>query len=103
MIHIQNINQFNELLKNENVIVDFFATWCGPCRMIAPLLEEIDEDYPEISIGKVDVDDLSELAAHYSIASIPTLMFIKNGKIVYEQVGFVPKNNLERLIKTYLK
>lgn len=82
----------------ETVIVDFWATWCGPCRMIAPILEEIAAEHPEVKVCKVDVDEQGELAMQFRISSIPTLVIIKNGKIVNTSVGAIPKAKILALL-----
>ena len=81
------------------VIVDFWATWCGPCRMIAPILEEISEENINVKICKVDVDDQPELAAEYGIQSIPTLIVFKNGEPVNKAIGVRPKEDILKLLK----
>ena len=81
------------------VIVDFWATWCGPCRMIAPILEEISEETINVKICKVDVDDQPELAAEYGIQSIPTLIVFKNGEPVNKAIGVRPKEDILKLLK----
>ena len=81
------------------VIVDFWATWCGPCRMIAPILEEISEETINVKICKVDVDDQPELAAEYGIQSIPTLIVFKNGEPVNKAIGVRPKDDILKLLK----
>ena len=88
---------FEELaLKTDKpVLVDFWAEWCGPCRMVGPLVSELAEEYGDKAvIGKVDVDSNPEVASKYGIRSIPTLLFIKNGEVVDKQVGAVQKNVL---------
>ncbi len=81
------------------VLVDFWATWCGPCRMVAPILEEIAEEYDgKVKVGKVNVDDEAELASAFKIMSIPTLMVFKNGKLEKTEVGFRPKAELLALL-----
>ena len=87
---------FNELLQDSKlVIVDFWATWCGPCRMLSPILDQVEEEMPDqITVVKVNVDDADEIAAQYRIMSIPTLLFFKNGQIVDKTVGAMPKNVL---------
>ncbi len=86
-----NNNNFRELINDEFVIVDFFATWCGPCRMLGTILEEIKDNY---KIVKVDVDECSEIAKEYGIMSVPTLIKFKNGKEVEKNIGFLPKEQL---------
>ena len=95
---------FSELIQDSKlVIVDFWATWCGPCRMISPLLDELEEEMADqISVVKVNVDDADEIAAQYRIMSIPTLLFIKNGQIVDKTVGAMPKPALAEKIKANL-
>uniref|UniRef100_A0A7C6A8Y1 Thioredoxin n=1 Tax=candidate division WOR-3 bacterium TaxID=2052148 RepID=A0A7C6A8Y1_UNCW3 len=82
-------------------IVDFWAPWCMPCRMIAPVLEEIAKDYADkIKVGKVNVDNETALAAEYSIMSIPALLFFKDGKVVDQIIGAVPKEHIEEKLKS---
>ena len=92
----QNFEQ--EVLKSDiPVIVDFWATWCGPCQMIAPVVEDIANE-GKVKVGKVNVDDEQELAINYGVMSIPTLIFFKNGNPVKEVVGFHSKSELEEII-----
>lgn len=95
---------FTELIQDSRlVIVDFWATWCGPCRMLSPILDEVEAEMPEqITVVKVNVDDADEIAAQYRIMSIPTLLFIKNGEIVDKTVGAMPKPALLEKIKANL-
>ena len=104
MAIIATNTSFDSLLENEKlVIVDFWATWCGPCRMISPLLDELEEEMAgQITVVKVNVDDADEIAAQYRIMSIPTLLFIKNGQIVDKTVGAMPKPALAEKIKANL-
>ena len=87
---------FSDLLQDSKlVVVDFWATWCGPCRMLSPILDEVEAEMPnDITVVKVNVDDADEIAAQYRIMSIPTLLFFKNGKVVDKTVGAMPKNAL---------
>ena len=96
MATIATNTSFDGLLADEKlVIVDFWATWCGPCRMLSPLLDEIEEEMSDkITVVKVNVDDADEIAMRYRIMSIPTLLFFKNGQLVDKTVGAMPKSTL---------
>ncbi len=89
-----------EVLKaSEPVLVDFFATWCGPCKMLAPVIEELSvEQTGKVKVVKVDVDEVEAAAMDYGVMSIPTLILFKNGQPVAQQVGVVPKSALEAMI-----
>ncbi len=80
------------------VLVDFWATWCGPCRMLSPIIEEVAAAHPQVSVGKINVDEEQELAEKYGILSIPTLLVFKNGEKVKESVGVIPKEKIEEMI-----
>ena len=96
MALIATNTSFDDLLQGEKlVIVDFWATWCGPCRMLSPVLDEVEEEMSDkIQVVKVNVDDADEIAMRYRIMSIPTLVFFKNGQMVDRTVGAMPKNAL---------
>ena len=96
MAKIATNTNFDELLQEEKlVIVDFWATWCGPCRMLSPLLDEVEEEMADkIEVVKVNVDDADEVAMRFRIMSIPTLLFFKNGQMVDRSVGAMPKSAL---------
>lgn len=82
------------------VLVDFWASWCGPCRMLAPVIAEIAEEYAgKVKVGKVNVDEQPNLANRYGIASIPTVMLFKNGEVINTSLGYRPKNELETMLK----
>ena len=101
IIHINNLNEFNEEISKGRVLVDFFATWCGPCKMLAPILEEIDErkEAGDLLFVKVDVDEASDIAVRFGIQSIPTLILFENGKAVKNAVGYMPKPQLLSFLK----
>ena len=96
MAQIATNTNFDGLLESEKlVIVDFWATWCGPCRMLSPLLDEVEEEMADkVTVVKVNVDDADEIAYRYRIMSIPTLIFFKDGKMVDRTVGARPKSVL---------
>lgn len=99
-IEITKDNFEEKVLKNEQtVLLDFWATWCGPCRMVAPIIEEIADEYDEITVGKVNVDEQPELAGAFSITSIPTLVVVKEGKIAAQAVGYRPKEDIIKLLE----
>ena len=104
MAKIATNTNFDELLQEETlVIVDFWATWCGPCRMLSPLLDEVEEEMADkIEVVKVNVDDADEIAMRVRIMSIPTLLFFKNGAMVDRSVGAVPKSALVEKINANL-
>ena len=96
---IKSVEEFEQTIETGKVLVDFFATWCGPCRMLTPVLEELSEEVNDVTIIKVDVDELPELARRYAIMSIPTIFYFVNGQIVNKTVGFQDKQSLKKIIK----
>ena len=102
MQYFDNANFESEVLNNEGpVLVDFFATWCGPCKMVAPLLEQVSEEMGDkIKIGKLDIDQSPELASKYGVMSIPTFIMFKGGKEIAKQVGSMPKAGIEEFINS---
>lgn len=100
-----NSDNFNEEITNTEkiVLIDFFATWCGPCKMLAPIISEIADKYSEsVKVCKVNVDENRDLALKYNIMSIPTLIFMKNGEIIKSTVGFCSKSELDNIINDLL-
>jgi thioredoxin 1 len=91
-----NKNNFHEEVMNSDkpVLVDFWAPWCGPCRMVVPIVEEIAAEHPEYKVVKVNVDEEVELASQFKVYSIPTLVVVKNGQVVSQSVGAKPKNQI---------
>ena len=94
-----NQNEFQKVRENPGVsLLDFYADWCGPCRMVSPIIEEIANEHPELAVGKVNVDNEPELAREFSVFSSPTLVAIKDGRIVGKAVGARPKADILALI-----
>ena len=89
--------------KNEVVVVDFWAPWCGPCRMFAPTFEAVSEQYPNVVFAKLNTEDQQELAASFNIRSIPTLMVLREQVIIFTQAGMLPKAGFEQVVQKSLE
>lgn len=96
-----DIKELDEAVKSGVVLIDFYATWCGPCKMLAPELEELAKRNNDITIYKIDVDENTEVARKYGVMSIPTLVLYKNGIIVDKTLGFRPVDELEKWIGSH--
>lgn len=92
------MNEFLEQVKEGVTVVDFYATWCGPCKMLSPVLEELEEDRSDFKVVKIDVDKEESLAREFGIMSVPTLILFKDGKEISKKVGFMPKELLSSWI-----
>ena len=100
VLHITNENFEAEVLNSEiPVLVDFWATWCGPCQMLGPVIDEVAEEVADVKICKVNVDEQQELAVRYGVMTIPTLMVFKNGEVFKKTSGFMSKSELLALLK----
>ena len=99
ILHV-NKNNFDSVVKQstKTVLVDFWASWCGPCRMIAPVLEEVAAERPDVKVCKVNVDEEQELAISYGVSSIPTLLVFKNGQLVNKSIGAIPKQKILEML-----
>ncbi|MCY0883865.1 MAG: thioredoxin [Acidianus infernus] len=97
-------NTFDNFIKSHKVaVIDFWAEWCAPCIVLAPIIEELAKDYPQVGFGKVNSDENQDIAARYGVMSLPTVIFFKNGEPVDEVIGAVPREEIEIRIKELLK
>lgn len=100
LIHVNESDFREQVLENSGtVLVDFWANWCGPCRMLGPVLEQLAADRPDVTVAKVDVDENMPLAAAYGVESIPMLLVFKNGQLVNKSIGFVSQPEIEKLLQ----
>ncbi len=100
VLTVNEMNFENEVLKSDKpVLLDFWASWCGPCRMVSPIVDQIAQENPQYLVGKVNVDEQPNLAAQFGVMSIPTLVVIKDGKVVNQMVGAAPKARILSLIE----
>ncbi|MBR4461367.1 MAG: thioredoxin [Erysipelotrichaceae bacterium] len=100
---IVNTEEFNETVKEGLTLVDFFADWCGPCKMLGPVLDQVDEEYPDVTFIKVNVDDNMELAEKYGIMSIPAVYLFKDGEVLNKMVGYSDITGVRRFIDDSLQ
>jgi thioredoxin 1 len=100
LMHFTDGNFTKEVLESDvPVVVDFWATWCGPCKMVAPIIDELAKEYDKkVKIGKVDVDESPNTASKFGVMSIPTIMFFKGGKVMEQSVGAISKSDLKKKI-----
>ena len=103
-LELTDSNFQTQVLESDQLtVVDFWAEWCGPCRAIGPVIEELSKEYSgRINVGKVNVDQNPDLSVNYGITSIPAILFIKGGKVVDKQIGAVPKSVLDKKIAAHL-
>ena len=95
--------KFDDFISKGNVIIDFWAEWCGPCKILSPVVEELAKENKQIKFGKVDVDSQGDLAQRFEVLSIPTLIFFKNGEMVNRIAGAMPKDALKKEIASSFK
>ncbi len=103
LIHVKTKEEFEEKVKlTEGLsIVDFWAPWCGPCKMLGPVFEAVSNEYPEVTFAKVNVDEAQDLAVEFNVMSIPTLVLIRDGEIVDQQMGALSKDQLKDFIDSH--
>lgn len=98
-LEVNKSNFQNEVLESDRtVLLDFWASWCGPCKVFSPVIDEIAEEHPEIKVCKINIDEEQELATQFDIMSVPTLLVIKDGKVVNQSVGLKPKNQILQML-----
>ena len=103
-MEVKSISKFNKVINDEKLtVVDFFANWCGPCKMLAPVFASVENDYSDkANFIKLDIDQLNEVSSQYDVQSIPTIIFFKNGNEVGRNVGFLDSDTLIEKINTYI-
>lgn len=97
--HIETQEELNELISKGDVLLDFYATWCGPCKMLAPVLEQLDQEGFPVQIVKVDTDEATELAIAYGVQAIPTLIYFSDGKVINRTMGYQRKDQIINFCK----
>ena len=97
---INGLNELNEVVNNnKKVLVDVWATWCGPCKMLSPIIDKVSEELTDVCVVKVNIDDNDDVAYKYGVEAIPTLLVFDNGSLVKKNVGFIPENKVKDLVK----
>lgn len=96
---IKTEQEFNREIMNDKVVVDFFANWCGPCKMLAPIVEEVSNELEKITFVKVDIDEIESLPRQFDIMSIPTLLVFEKGELIKRHTGYIDKDELVQFIK----
>ncbi len=96
---IENIEKYNELMNKENAVIDFYAEWCGPCRMLGPIVEQLSNEHPEYNLYKLNIDEFADLAEKHNVQSVPTIIYFKNGSEVDRTTGFLPADSLQERIE----
>lgn len=99
MKYIEKNEELDELIKNDLVLVDFYATWCGPCQLLSPILEELEKENKDLTIVKIDVDKAENIARSHGVMSIPTIEIYKKGNLENKQIGYLSKEELQDLLK----
>lgn len=99
MMKVINESEFVNEVKDGLVLVDFYAEWCGPCKMLSPVLEQINKENKDVKVVKVNIDDSRRIASYYQIQSIPTLVLLKDGEFIRRMIGFNPKKKIEEFIE----
>lgn len=97
---LNGLNELNEVIKNNNkVLVDVYATWCGPCKMLSPIIDKISEEEKNVVVLKTDIDENEDIATAFGVEAIPTLLVFKNGSLKNKNVGFIPEAKAKELLK----
>lgn len=97
VIHLDK-EDFNDIISNGKVVVDFFATWCGPCKMLGPVFEKVSDEVNDVKFVKLDVDKFNDIAREYGVMSVPTLILFENGKEIRKEIGFMSEDKLKDFI-----
>lgn len=99
VINIGSKEAFEEFIATGTVLIDYFATWCGPCKMLSPRVDEVAEEITDVKVGKVDIDELTELAIRYKVMSVPTLILFKDGEVAGKSIGLISKEEIMEFIR----